>query len=119
MFLFGILLGCFIACGEAEETTDVVPKRSTLETCQVLKLEAQAIRREGYTAIDKADAIRDQAYRVKDEAFDLKDEAYDIKVSAIEARSALESTLVETLSLMKSQATATSLYIQEIRSAMG
>ena len=89
-----------------------------VDACNALKEEAQEIRREGYSAIDKADVIREQAYRVKDEAFELKDEAYDIKESAMEARSELERTLVETLALMKSQATVTNLYIQEIRTTL-
>lgn len=91
---------------------------SVVDACNALKEEAQEIRREGYSAIDKADAIREQAYRVKDEAFELKDEAYDIKERAMEARSELETTLVETLALMKSQATVTNLYIQEIRKTL-
>ena len=94
------------------------PQNNVVETCNSLKEEAQEIRREGYSAIDKADGIREQAYRVKDEAYELKEEAYEIKESALEARSALEVTLVETLALMKSQATATNLYIEEIRSSL-
>ena len=94
------------------------PQNNVVETCNSLKEEAREIRREGYSAIDKADGIREQAYRVKDEAYELKEEAYEIKVSALEARSALEVTLVETLALMKSQATANNLYIQEIRSSL-
>jgi hypothetical protein len=81
------------------------------DTCQSLKLEAQQIRREGYTAIDKADSIREQAYRVKDEAFEMKE-------TEMAARSELETTLVETIALIRSQSTVTNLYIQEIRGTL-
>ena len=107
--------------GESEiglESRRPNPQNNVVETCNSLKEEAQEIRREGYSAIDKADGIREQAYRVKDEAYELKEEAYEIKESALVARSALEVTFVETLALMKSQATATNLYIQEIRSSL-
>ncbi|KAL5264850.1 hypothetical protein ACHWQZ_G005804 [Mnemiopsis leidyi] len=108
---------------EGEEEVGLQSRRpdslgGVVETCNTLKEEAQQIRREGYSAIDKADGIREQAYRVKDQAYELKEEAYEIKESALEARSALEGTLVETLALMKSQATTTNLYIQEIRASL-
>ena len=118
--LFFLALSFGLVSGQQRNATVMRPnsKESVLDSCQALKEEAQEIRQEGYSAIDKADIIRDQAYRVKDEAYDLKDEAYDIKESALEARSALETTLLETLILMRSQATATNLYIQEIRTTL-
>ena len=94
-------------------------KDSVLETCQALHDAAQLIRLEGYTAIDKAELIRDQAYRVKDEAYEIKDEAYEIKESVLEARTQHETTLIETLGLIHQQALATSLYIDEIRNTLG
>ena len=108
---------------EGEEEVGLQSRRpdgqgGVVEACNTLKEEAQQIRREGYSAIDKADGIREQAYRVKAQAYELKEEAYEIKESALEARSALEGTLVETLALMKSQATTTNLYIQEIRASL-
>jgi len=122
--LFFLALSFGLVSGQQRNATVIAlgmrpnSKESVLDSCQALKEEAQEIRQEGYSAIDKADIIRDQAYRVKDEAYDLKDEAYDIKESALEARSALETTLLETLILMRSQATATNLYIQEIRTTL-
>ena len=93
-------------------------KNSILNACQALKEDAQVIRHEGYSAIDKADTIREQAYRVKDEAYEIRDDAYEIRESALEARSTLEGTLVETLELMKNQATVNNLYIQEVRTSL-
>ena len=75
-------------------------------------LAAQQIRREGYAAIDKADAIREQAYRVMEEALEMKK-------SALEAKSALESVLVEAITLFRSQSSATNVYIQEMRTTLG
>ncbi|KAL5251896.1 hypothetical protein ACHWQZ_G014881 [Mnemiopsis leidyi] len=125
--MFGVIVflvvSCLIHAVEGDSEGGLTSRRhefpgSVVDTCNSLKEEAQEIRREGYSAVQKADQIRDQAYRVKEEAFELKEEAYEIKVSALEARSALEVTLVETLALMKSQATVTGLYIQEIRSSL-
>ena len=80
--------------------------------CRSTELAAQLIRREGYAAIDKADAIREQAYRVMEEALEMKE-------SALEAKSALESVLVEAITLFRSQSSATNVYIQEIRTTLG
>ena len=74
-------------------------------------LAAHQIRREGYAAIDKADAIREHAYRVMEEALEMKE-------SALEAKSALESVLVEAITLFRSQSSATNVYIQEIRTTL-
>ena len=93
-------------------------KDSVLETCQALQDAAQLIRLEGYSAIDKAELIRDQAYRVKDEAYEIKDEAYEIKESVLESRIQHETTLIETLGLIHKQALATNLYIDEIRNTL-
>ena len=115
------LLLLALVCSPCAGTTEVSPpdrERDEEDTCQTLKQEAQQIRREGYTAIDKADTIREQAYRVKDEAFELKEEAYEIKESALEAKSELETMLVETIASVRSQSTVTNLYIQEIRSTL-
>ena len=99
--------------GQSEATSEVSEgsPSDSQDTCYALKLAAQQIRREGYTAIDKADSIREQAYR-------LKDEAYEVRESAMEAKSALETTLVETMALVRSQSTVTNLYIQEMRSTL-
>jgi len=88
------------------------------ESCQDIREEAYIIRNEGYTAVSKAGEIREKAYRTKDEAFELKEEALEIKESTLEGRLALQTTLMETIALLKSQATATNLYIQEIRSTL-
>ena len=110
MFVVYLLL---LLGGQGEATSEVSEGSppDSQDTCYALKLAAQQIRREGYTAIDKADFIREQAYR-------LKDEAYEVRESAMEARSALETTLVETIALVRSQSTVTNLYIQEIRSTL-
>ena len=81
-------------------------------SCRSTELAAQLIRREGYAAIDKADEIREQAYRVMEEALEMKE-------SALEAKSALESVLVEAITLFRSQSSATNVYIQEIRTTLG
>lgn len=81
------------------------------DTCQSLKQEAQQIRKEGYTAIDKANSIREEAHRLKDEAFEMKE-------SEMKARSELESTLVETIALIRSQSTFTNQYIQDIKGTL-
>ena len=116
-----ILVALFLltACSEAisgnhpklVEANRPNSKDSILDTCQVLLEDAQEMREEGYSAINRADIIREQAYRVKDEA-------YVIKESALLEKSGLEIFLVETLALMKNQATANNLYIQEIRASL-
>ena len=116
-----ILVALFLltACSEAisgnhpklVEANRANSKDSILVTCQALKEDAQEIREEGYSAINRADMIREQAYRVKDEA-------YVIKESALLEKSGLEIFLVETFALMKNQATANNLYIQEIRASL-
>ena len=70
---------------------------SMLDSCQAMRRESALIRSEGYSAINRADSIREQAYRVKDEAIELKEEALEVREGAASARSALESRLVETL----------------------
>ena len=89
-----------------------------MDTCNALKEEAQEIRRKGYSAIDKADFIREQTNQVKDRAFLSLKMKLMILRRAMEGRFELETTLVETLALMKSQATVTNLYIQEIRTTL-
>ena len=89
-----------------------------LNPCEGVRAEAYQIRREGYTAVNQAGEIREEAYRKKDEALELKEEALELKESTMERRLELETTLVETLALMKSQATATNLYIQEMRTTL-
>ena len=74
------------------------------EESVTIREEAQQIRQEGYAAISKA-------YQIKDEAYEVKDEAY-------EARSELESLLIDTFVLLKSQTTASNLYIHEIRNTL-
>ena len=91
---------------------------TVLETCQALQDAAQLIRLEGYSAIDKAELIRDQAYRVKDEAYDIKDEAYEIKESVLEARTQHETTLIEVLGLIHKQVLTTNSYVDEIRKTL-
>ena len=72
-----------------------------LETCLALRDDS----------LDKAEALKEEAYRAKDEA-------YAIREKGLEARSALESTLVETLDLIKTQAISTNLNIQEIKTSL-
>ena len=88
------------------------PPDRTDTSCRSTELAAQQIRREGYAAIDKADGIREQAYRVMEEALEMKE-------SALEAKSALESVLVEAITLFRSQSSATNVYIQEMRTTLG
>ena len=121
LFLLG--LNNEIVSGNSKPPATVKGKRSCskdtiLDTCRALKDDAQIIRREGYSAIDKADRIRVQAYQTKDDAYRILDAAYEIKESLLEERSLLENTLIETLGRMKDQATATNMYIQKIRTSL-
>ena len=72
-----------------------------LETCLALRDDS----------LDKAEALKEEAYRAKDEA-------YAIREKGLEARSALETTLVETLDLIKTQAISTNLNLQEIKTSL-
>ena len=99
LFLLG--LNNEIVSGNSEPPATVKGKRSCskdtiLDTCRALKDDAQIIRHEGYTAIDKADRIRVQAYYTKDDAYRILNEAYEDKESVLVAMSALEISLVET-----------------------
>ena len=64
-----LLAACFLSTlgkvGGTESTAQI------LDTCQALKKAAEDIRQEGYSAIDKADKIREQAYQAKDEAYEM------------------------------------------------
>ena len=107
LFLFLHILSINTVAGEPQTS----PNRPDT-SCRSTELAAQLIRREGYAAIDKADEIREQAYRVMEEALEMKE-------SALEAKSALESVLVEAITLFRSQSSATNVYIQEIRTTLG
>ena len=78
LFLLGLY--CEIVFGNSE-TPELLEgklpdsKDTILDTCRALKDDAQIIRREGYTAIDKADRIRVQAYYTKDDAYRILNEA--------------------------------------------
>ena len=88
------------------------------DSCNEIREEAQTIRNEGYSAVNKADEIRERAYRTKEEAFQLKEDALEVKESVLEGRLRLETTLVETLALIRGQASATSLHIQDIKESL-
>ena len=111
-----ILLGLFVfvgfiesAVGQSNASTlltaegwDPASSMTTiLETCLALRDDS----------LDKAEALKEEAYRAKDEA-------YAIREKGLEARSALETTLVETLDLIKTQAISTNLNIQEMKTSL-
>ncbi|KAL5258439.1 hypothetical protein ACHWQZ_G009068 [Mnemiopsis leidyi] len=80
LLLFLLLQSGQTAAGDPQTAPDT--------SCKSSELAAQLIRREGYAAIDRADAIREQAYRVMEEALEMKE-------SALEAKSALETMDIE------------------------
>ena len=89
------------------------PSMSTniLEIFQQLKEESDAIREEAHQ-------VRQEGYAAMSKAYEVRDAAYEIKDSTYEARRGLEALLVEAFALLKSQTTATGLYIHDIKNTL-
>ena len=87
-----------------------IPNTANLITgpCQAIKVESESIREE-------AGRIRQEGYAAMEKAYKVKDEAYETLNSAFESRRELESLLVDMVTLMKTQTSTTSLYIQDMR----
>ena len=119
-----ILLTSLAIIGSAEEESRQTQvsgsslDKGLWDSCNEIREEAQTIRNEGYSAVNKADEIRERAYRTKEEALQLKEDALEVKESVLEGRLLLETTLVETLALIRGQASATSLHIQDIKESL-
>ncbi|KAL5249719.1 hypothetical protein ACHWQZ_G018515 [Mnemiopsis leidyi] len=117
------VLASLAILGSAEEESSPKVAEAQVRTgvwdaCNNIREEAQTIRNEGYSAVSRADEIRENAYRTKEEAFQVKEEALEVKESVLAGRLTMETTLVETLALIRSQATATSLHIQDMKESL-
>ena len=109
-----LLLVSIRLSASADNTSSLqIPKTANLITgpCQAIEVESEAIREE-------AGRIRQEGYAAMDKAYQIKDEAYETLNSAFESRRELESLLVDMVTLMKTQTSTTSLYIQDMRNVL-
>ena len=118
--LFILQAQCYTAHAKApsfisspgHHSTDVLDEPSnTVPLWYQLREEAVAIREE-------AQNMRSDAYNTMKKAFQMKEEAMESREAVYKARMEVETNVIETLSLLRSQAAATTLYVQEVRSTL-
>ena len=73
------------------------------------------LRQEAVQMREEAQRMRSDAYEALRKAFQTKEEALESREAAFQTRVNMELSLIESLSELKSQAAATALYVQVIR----
>ena len=76
------------------------------------------LRQEAAQMREEAQRMRSDAYEALRKAFQTKGEALESREAAFQTRVNMELSLIESLSELKSQAAATALYVQEIRTTL-
>ena len=115
-----VILQCWLAHGGT--LNSISPPANTngsvIESKDDITPHWYALREEAAKIREEAQKMRTDAYDTMRKAFQMKEEAMEFREAAYQARMEMETSMVEALSLLKTQASATTLYVQDMRTTL-
>ena len=115
-----VILQCWLAHGGT--LNSISPPANTngsvIESKDDITPHWYALREEAQKIREEAQKMRTDAYDTMRKAFQMKEEAMEFREAAYQARMEMETSMVEALSLLKTQASATTLYVQDMRTTL-
>ena len=115
-----VILQCWLAhCGTLNSISPPTNTNgSVIESKDDITPHWYALREEAAKIREEAQKMRTDAYDTMRKAFQMKEEAMEFREAAYQARMEMETSMVEALSLLKTQASATTLYVQDMRTTL-